>query len=67
MKITDLKELGQIIKQTRKTTGLSQYELALSAGVGIRSIVELENGSRNTGIKNVIKICNLLGLSLNIN
>lgn len=67
MKITNLKELGQVIKQSRKDQNISQESLALAAGIGIRSIVELEKGTRNTGMFNVIKICSLLGLDIEIN
>lgn len=67
MKITNLKDLGQKIKTTRKDLGISQKGLALAAGMGIRSIVEMENGTRNTGMDNVIKVCSLLGLDIEIN
>lgn len=67
MKITNLQDLGQKIKTTRKDLGISQTGLALAAGMGIRSIVEMENGTRNTGMYNVIKVCSLLGLDIEIN
>lgn len=37
--------LGKLIRQTRKALGLTQPQLALAAGVGVRFIVELEAGN----------------------
>ena len=66
MKINNLNEIGQLIRKTRKEQGLLQKDLALSAGTGIRLIIELENGKRGVKIDTVIRICKLLGLSINI-
>ena len=38
------KELGQLIRTTRKQLKLTQTELALSAGTATRFISDLENG-----------------------
>ncbi len=37
-------EIGEIVRSTRKATGLRQDELAGAAGVGLRFIVDLEAG-----------------------
>ena len=66
MKINNLNEIGQLIRKTRKEQGLLQKDLALAAGTGIRLIIELENGKRGVKIDTVIRICKLLGLSINI-
>jgi len=66
MKIEKLIELGTIIRETRKSQGLTQKDLALAAGIGVRLIVELEKGVRGVKIDTVIKVCKLLGLKIDI-
>ena len=44
MQIDNASELGRIIRNSRKTQGLTQADLAISANVGVRFIVDLEIG-----------------------
>jgi predicted transcriptional regulator len=39
--------LSDFIKEKRNTVGLTQSELALKAGVGLRFIRDLEQGKKN--------------------
>ena len=39
------KDLGEMLRRARKQLGLTQPQLALAAGVGVRFIVELEAGN----------------------
>lgn len=66
MQIKNISELGELIKTTRKSQGLTQKDLALVANVGVRLIIEMERGERNVNIGTVIKVCSLLGLNINI-
>lgn len=66
MIIKDINDIGQIIKQIRKSQGLTQSDLATSAGVGIRFIVDIENGKETAQIGKVIKLCNMLGIKIDI-
>ena len=43
------KELGEIVKKTRKAQGLTQPQLAMVCGTGVRFIVDLEAGIGGTG------------------
>jgi len=54
-------DLGQLIRKTRKALGLSQPQLALAAGVGVRFIVELEAGKPTVRLENVLRVVNALG------
>lgn len=47
MQINNVSELGKLIKDTRKSQDLTQADLAVSANVGVRFIVDLENGKEN--------------------
>lgn len=60
------KELGEIIKKTRKSQGLTQPQLAMACGTGIRFIVDLESGKETCQIGKALNVIQMLGLSLEI-
>ena len=66
MIVTNLSQLGVIVKKLRKQQGLTQTDLAFAAQVGVRFIVELENGKETMQIGKVFKVCNILGLKIDI-
>lgn len=66
MIVTNLSQLGEIVKKLRKQQGLTQTDLAFAAQVGVRFIVELENGKETMQIGKVFKVCNILGLKIDI-
>lgn len=66
MKIDSTKELGKLIKEKRKSQGLTQTNLATAAGVGIRFIVDLENGKETAQLGKALVILKMLGLEVNI-
>lgn len=61
------KKLGQIIKNQRKSLGLTQTEVALSCGVGIRFVSDLENGKPSCQIEKALLVMESIGLNLIIN
>jgi y4mF family transcriptional regulator len=61
---TDTKAIGEIIKQVRKTQGLTQEQLAAACGLGRRFIVELEGGKATTHVGKVMQVLSTLGISL---
>jgi len=62
----DSKELGLVIKNKRKSLGLTQTEVALSCGVGIRFISELENGKTTCQIGKALLVIESLGLKIDV-
>ena len=54
-------ELGAAVRETRKALGLTQPQLALTAGVGVRFIVELEAGKPTVRLENVLRVVKALG------
>lgn len=66
MNIKNVKELAQIIRQTRKKQKLTQAQLAAASGVGVRFIVDLENGKETCQIAKTIRIIKMLGLDIEI-
>lgn len=66
MMINSTKELGNLIKTTRKSQGLTQTDLATAASVGIRFIVDLENGKETAQLGKALNILMMLGLKVNV-
>jgi len=64
MKIDTPEQLGQLIRQARKTQKLTQVELAGVAGVGERFIGELEKGKPTASLGKALHVCKMLGIQL---
>ncbi len=66
MKIESFEELASCMKNARKAQGLTQAQLALACGVGVRFIIDLEKAKPTAQISKVFYIVKMLGLSLHI-
>ena len=64
--ITSPQSLGTALRATRKRLGLTQADLALAAGVGLRFIVELEGGKPTVRLEQVLRVVDALGGSLTL-
>ena len=56
--------LGEAARAARKQLGLTQPQLALAAGVGVRFIVELEAGKPTLRLENILRVLHALGASM---
>lgn len=56
--------LSDFVKQKRKSTGLTQEDLSLKAGVGLRFIRELEQGKPTLRMDKVNQVLSLFGHEL---
>ena len=59
-------QLVDAIRQARKQLGLTQSQLALASGVGVRFIVDLEAGKPTLRLENILRVLNALGGELQI-
>jgi y4mF family transcriptional regulator len=59
--IDTIHTLGQSLRAARRQLGLTQAQLALAAGVGLRFIVELEAGKPTLRLEHVLRVINALG------
>ena len=64
--ITSPQYLGTVLRASRKRLGLTQADLALAAGVGLRFIVELEAGKPTVRLEQVLRVVDALGGSLTL-
>lgn len=60
------KEIGKVIKERREFLKITQKELSDIVGVGLRSLVDVENGKANPTVIQLNKICNALGLKIEV-
>lgn len=58
--------IGETVRDARKAAGLRQDQLAASAGVGLRFVVELERGKQTAQLGKVLQVLTALGLSLEV-
>ena len=59
-------ELGDALRSARKRLGLTQPQLALVAGVGVRFIVDLEGGKSTVRLDSVMRVIDALGGVINL-
>ena len=59
-------DLGKLIKQRREFLHVRQSDLAEIAEVGLRYLVEIENGKGNPSMAKLEKILDVLGLQIEI-
>jgi y4mF family transcriptional regulator len=65
-KAYNAKEIGKLIKSTRKKLKVTQRNLAFTSGTGMRFIIELEQGKPTCQLEKVLTVLNTLGLKLSI-
>ena len=59
-------ELGENLRAARKRLGLTQPQLAMAAGVGVRFMVDLEAGKPTLRLASVLSVIDALGGTLAI-
>lgn len=62
-----MKDLGNIIKERRKSLSITQRELATLSGVSINTLTKIERGEANPSLKVIQNILDTLGLQMDIN
>lgn len=61
IRIHSTQSLGLTLRTARKQLGLTQSQLALAAGVGLRFIVDLEAGKPTLRLEQVLRVIDALG------
>ena len=59
-------EIGRAVRQARKSFKVTQKDLALTAGTGLRFIIDLEKGKPTCQLGKVLQVLHTLGLKLSI-
>jgi HTH-type transcriptional regulator/antitoxin HipB len=64
MILSDPAEFGEAVRHRRHVEGLTQEEVALSAGVGLRFVHDLERGKESIELGRAMRVAAVLGLEL---
>lgn len=56
--------IGQIIRENRKRLGVTQQDLALTSGTGLRFVIDLEKGKETCQIGKVLTVLQTLGIQI---
>jgi HTH-type transcriptional regulator/antitoxin HipB len=57
-------DIGKLIRNTRKTLGVTQKDLALTSGTGLRFVIDLERGKETCEIGKALTVLQTLGITL---
>jgi len=60
------KTVGELVKSTRKGMGVTQKDLAMTSGTGLRFIIELEKGKPTCQLSKVLTVLNTLGITIKL-
>ncbi len=59
-------QVGELVRETRTGLGLTQENLAMAAGTGLRFIIDLEKGKPTCQLQKVLTVMNTLGIQINL-
>ena len=55
-----------MIRETRRRLGVTQKDLALTAGTGLRFVIDLEKGKETCELGKSLRILHTLGITLTL-
>jgi len=58
--------IGDLVRNTRKKMKVTQKDLALTSGTGLRFIIELEKGKSTCQLGKVLTVLHTLGIKLTL-
>lgn len=59
-------EVGKLVKTTRKQVGVTQRDLALTSGTGLRFVIDLEKGKPTCQLGKVLTVLQTLGVQIQL-
>ncbi|GMQ75672.1 MAG: hypothetical protein BMS9Abin01_0927 [Gammaproteobacteria bacterium] len=66
MPLQSVKQIGTSVRETRKRLRMTQNELALVSGVGLRFIHDLERGKPTIRLEPTLRVLAALGIQLEV-
>ena len=60
------KTIGDLVKSTRKSMGVTQKDLAMTSGTGLRFIIEVEQGKGTCQLGKVLTVLQTLGIKVEL-
>ena len=59
-------QIGSMIRDTRKRLGVTQKDLALTSGTGLRFVIDLEKGKETCELGKSLRVLQTLGITLTL-
>jgi len=59
-------DIGALIRDTRKALAVTQKDLALTSGTGLRFVIDLEKGKKTCAIGKALTVLQTLGIRLTL-
>ena len=56
--------IGNAVRSTRRSLGVTQRELAMAAGTGLRFVIDLEKGKPTCQLGKTLAVLNTLGVEI---
>ena len=60
------KTIGELVKSTRKRMGVTQRDLAMTSGTGLRFIIEMEKGKPTCQLGKALTVLQTLGIKIEL-
>jgi y4mF family transcriptional regulator len=60
------RDIGKTVRDARKKLGVTQRDLALTSGTGLRFIIELERGKPTCQLEKTLTVLNTLGIQVEL-
>lgn len=60
------KTIGELVKSTRKSMGVTQKDLAMTSGTGLRFIIEMEQGKPTCQLGKAFTVLQTLGIKIEL-
>ena len=57
-------EIGKTVRSTRRSLGVTQRELAMAAGTGLRFVIDLEKGKPTCQLGKTLAVLGTLGVEV---
>ena len=59
-------QIGELVRSARKSMGVTQKDLAMTSGTGLRFIIDLEKGKPTCQLGKVLTVLHTLGITITL-
>jgi HTH-type transcriptional regulator/antitoxin HipB len=59
-------QIGELVRNARKSMGITQKGLAMTSGTGLRFIIELEKGKTTCQLGKVLTVLHTVGVTIKL-
>lgn len=60
------KQIGEVVRSARKSLAVTQQDLAMTSGTGVRFIIDLEKGKSTCQLGKVLTVLHTVGIKMTL-